>query len=111
VRQPLNYAYGPHERNQIDVFVAPNARPGGPTLVAIHGGLWFLFDKWMMHFLVLAFADAGVHVVCPNYRLAPGATLGDIVNDCRRAISFVIRMKLGLATARSMYSDIRRPGS
>jgi arylformamidase len=60
-----------------------------PTLIAIHGGLWFLFDKRMMHFLVPAFTAAGVHVACPNYRLAPAVGLGDIVGDCRRAIAFV----------------------
>ena len=43
----------------------------------------------MMHFLVPAFTAAGVHVACPNYRLAPAVGLGDIVGDCRRAIAFV----------------------
>jgi len=85
----LALAYGADERNEIDFFPALNALPDAPTLVAIHGGLWFLFDKWMMHFLVPAFTAAGVHVACPNYRLAPTVGLGDIVGDCRRAIAFV----------------------
>ena len=85
----LELAYGPHERNEIDFFPALNALPDAPTLIAIHGGLWFLFDKWMMHFLVPAFTAAGVHVACPNYRLAPTAGLGDIVGDCRRAVAFI----------------------
>ncbi len=50
--------YGPKERNAIDFF--PAAGPGpAPVLVAIHGGLWFLFDKWFMHFLAEAFTRAG----------------------------------------------------
>ena len=85
----LELAYGPDTRNRIDFFPAPNAPPGAPVLIAIHGGLWFLFDKWMMHFLVPAFTAAGVHVACPNYRLAPAVGLGDIVDDCRRAIAFM----------------------
>ena len=85
----LELAYGPDERNEIDFFPALNAPPDAPILIAIHGGLWFLFDKWMMHFLVPAFTAAGVHVACPNYRLAPAAGLGDIVGDCRRAVAFV----------------------
>ena len=85
----VELAYGPDTRNRIDFFPAPNAPPDAPVLIAIHGGLWFLFDKWMMHFLVPAFTAAGVHVACPNYRLAPVAGLGDIVDDCRRAIAFV----------------------
>ncbi len=83
----VELAYGPAERNRIDLFPAPNATPDAPTLIAIHGGLWFLFDKWMMHFLAPAFTAAGIHVACPNYRLAPGASLDDIVGDCRRAIA------------------------
>lgn len=85
----LELAYGPDERNEIDFFPALNAPSDAPILIAIHGGLWFLFDKWMMHFLVPAFTAAGVHVACPNYRLAPTAGLGDIVGDCRRAVAFV----------------------
>jgi arylformamidase len=87
--RPVELAYGLDTRNRIDFFPAPNAPPDAPILIAIHGGLWFLFDKWMMHFLVPAFTSAGVHVACPNYRLAPAAGLGDIVDDCRRAIAFV----------------------
>jgi arylformamidase len=84
-------AYGPDARNRIDLFPAPGAVPDAPVLVAIHGGLWFLFDKWMMHFLAPAWTAAGVHVACPNYRLAPNAGLDDIVADCRRAIGFLHR--------------------
>ncbi len=85
----VELAYGPDERNRIDLFPAPGAAPDAPVLVAIHGGLWFLFDKWMMHFLAPAWTAAGVHVACPNYRLAPDASLDEIVADCRRAIGFL----------------------
>jgi arylformamidase len=85
----LELAYGPDARNRIDFFPAPNAPSDAPILAAIHGGLWFLFDKWMMHFLVPAFTSAGVHVACLNYRLAPQAALEDIVADCRRGIAFL----------------------
>ena len=45
----------------------------------------------MMHFLVPAFTAAGVHVACPNYRLAPKVGLDEIVEDCRGAITFLHR--------------------
>ena len=98
----LELAYGPDERNEIDFFTALNAPSDAPILIAIHGGLWFLFDKWMMHFLVPAFTAAGVHVACPNYRLAPSVGLGDIVGDCRRAVAFMhdIRDATGAGTGR-----------
>jgi arylformamidase len=81
--------YGPDARNRVDLFLAENAAAEAPLLIAIHGGLWFLFDKWMMHFLAPAFTAAGIHVVCPNYPLAPHAGLDDIVADCRRAVAFL----------------------
>jgi arylformamidase len=83
----IELSYGPHPRQRMDFFPSPAARPDAPTLIAIHGGLWFLFDRWIMHFLVPAFAAAGVHVACPSYRLAPENSLGEIVNDCRRAVT------------------------
>jgi len=79
-------AYGGHARQRIDFFPAPGAGRGAPTLIAFHGGLWFLFDRWMMHALVSAFTAAGVHVACPGYRLAPEVPLSAIVDDCRRAV-------------------------
>lgn len=88
-RPKVELAYGQDARNRIDFFPAVNPAPGAPVLIAIHGGLWFLFDKWMMHFLVPAFTAAGVHVACPNYRLALQAGLDEIVTDCRRAVAFL----------------------
>jgi arylformamidase len=88
-RPRVELRYGPDPRNRIDFFPSPSARPGAPVLIAIHGGLWFLFDRWMMHFLVPAFTAAGIHVACPSYRLAPHAGLDEIVTDCRRAVSFL----------------------
>src|SRR4051812_16043976 len=88
-RPRLELSYGPDPRNRIDFFPAARAEPGAPVLIAIHGGLWFLFDRWMMHFLVPAFTAAGVHVACPSYRLAPQARLEEIVTDCRRAVTFL----------------------
>jgi arylformamidase len=85
--QRVEFAYGPHERQRIDFFPSPVAGADAPTLIAIHGGLWFLFDRWMMHFLVPAFTAVGVHVACPGYRLAPQYSLGEIVADCRRAVT------------------------
>jgi arylformamidase len=107
----VELAYGPDARNRIDFFAAPNAPPDAPILVAIHGGLWFLFDKWMMHFLVPVFTAAGVHVACPNYRLAPAAALGDIVDDCRRAIGFLHQNREATGAARRRLFVLGHPAA
>jgi arylformamidase len=85
--------YGNRERNGIDFFPAAGTGTNvtAPLLIAIHGGLWFLFDKWFMHFLAEAFTQAGVHVACVNYGLAPGQDLDGIVDDCRSAVTFLHR--------------------
>ena len=94
--------YGPDPRQRIDFFRSRVAQADAPTLIAIHGGLWFLFGRWMMHFLVPAFTAAGVHVACPGYRLAPAHGLGEIVGDCRQAVRFLARQagELGLTPGR-----------
>jgi arylformamidase len=73
----------------MDLFPAVGGAAGAPTLVAIHGGLWFLFDRSMMHFLVPAFTAAGINVVTPGYRLAPEHSLSEVVGDCLDAVSFL----------------------
>ena len=87
-------AYGLDERNRIDIFPARGVAPDAPVLVAIHGGLWFLFDKWMMHFLAPAWTAAGVHIACPNYRLAPGASLDAVLAESSRQLTYFSRRKV-----------------
>jgi arylformamidase len=80
--------YGAGERNAIDFFPAAGTGPA-PLLVAIHGGLWFLFDKWFMHFLAGSFTREGIHVACINYGLAPAQDLAGIIGDCRAAVTWL----------------------
>lgn len=103
VHPPVEIAYGADPRHRIDFFRAPVAGPA-PLLIAIHGGLWFLFDRWLMHFLAPAFNAAGVHVACPSYRLAPGASLDEIVGDCRAAVACLHREASGLGVDRARIS-------
>ncbi len=85
-RQDL--AYGGHERNRFDFFPAMGDAVSAPLLIAIHGGLWFLFDKWLMHFLAETFTAVGFHVATINYPLAPEHSLGRIVDDCRASVAW-----------------------
>jgi arylformamidase len=85
----VELSYGSHPRQRLDFFPAQSAASDSPTLVAIHGGIWLYFDRWMMHFLVPAFTAAGINVVCPGYRVAPQASLNDIVEDCISAVRYL----------------------
>src|ERR1700687_4156217 len=70
----LELTYGADTRNRIDFFQAPNAAPGAPVLIATDGGVWFLFDKWMMHFPGPGFRR-GRRARCLS-QLSPGAGRG-----------------------------------
>lgn len=97
--------YGPHaERNRLDFFPAAGDPSAAPLLIAIHGGLWCLFDKWMMHGLAGAFTGAGFHVATINYPLAPGHSLDTIVEACRAATAWLYRHAAELGVDRQRIS-------
>lgn len=83
----LDLAYGPHERQRVDVF--PAARPDAPILAFIHGGYWHTRDKTLVHFLAPTFVAADVTLVSVEYRLCPEVTIADIVDDVTAAIGWI----------------------
>jgi arylformamidase len=79
-----NIRYGPHEREVMDVFHAPDARG---ALVFFHGGYWRAFSKDDFSFLAAGLLAAGISVAMPSYPLCPQATLGEIAQSCRQAVA------------------------
>jgi arylformamidase len=96
--------YGPRELNTLDFFPAPGVTGPAPTLFVIHGGLWYLSDKAMTHFLARAFTARGVHVATINYTLAPHAGLGEIVAECRLAARHVYERAIEWKIDRTRFS-------
>lgn len=86
-RCTLDVAYGSTLREKLDVFHASNPRG---TVIFIHGGYWRSLDKSDFSFVARPFVDAGLSVVAINYRLCPSVTVGDIVEDCRQAVAFIL---------------------
>lgn len=89
-----NVAYGPHERQVIDVWLAKTAGPA-PVLFHIHGGGWVNGDKSAVPQLDRYLA-AGISVVSINYRLVTQAIDAGIkppvqwpLQDAARALQFV----------------------
>lgn len=85
----LNIAYGDKPKETLDVFPPSNGRAGGPALIYIHGGYWQLSDKDDTTYIAPAFLDAGIAFITLNYTLAPDAQIGDMVDQCRRAIAWI----------------------
>lgn len=85
--QMQDIAYGPHDRQRVDLFL-PEGAPRG-LLVFVHGGYWLAFGRrdWS-HFAAGALAR-GWAVAMPEYRLAPEVGLDAITADVRAAIQAV----------------------
>jgi len=89
-----NAAYGPHERNVVDVWLAESNSPT-PLVLYIHGGGFRGGSKESLRGDVLRqLLDAGISVAAVNYRLISHKRLPAAHHDCRRALQF-LRSKAG----------------
>ena len=79
--------YGENRLQTLD-FVAAN-EPGSPVFLFIHGGYWKTLDKSSHRFVAKPFLETGCSVVNVNYRLAPKASIDEIVDDVVKAILWV----------------------
>lgn len=86
---------------KLDLF---GTKPGQkrPLVVFIHGGYWRALGRGQSGFAAPMLAANGVACAVPDYRLAPAASITDIIGDCRRALAFLWRNadELGLDRSR-----------
>jgi arylformamidase len=85
----LDLRYGPGPKETLDLFV-PATRPRG-TFVFIHGGYWRTFDKSDFAFVAAPLVEEGIAVAVLNYDLCPTVTLATIIDECRRAVLWLLR--------------------
>ncbi|WP_245667998.1 alpha/beta hydrolase [Actinomadura macra] len=62
-----------------------------PAFVYLHGGYWVALSRHESSFMARALHERGVATVVPDYTLAPGATLEEIVRQVRASIAWVHR--------------------
>ncbi len=60
-----------------------------PVFVFIHGGYWRALSKHDSAFMAATLAAQGVATAVVDYRLAPSASLNEIVREVRAAVSFL----------------------
>jgi len=84
-------AYGPGERQKLDVY-APAAADGQPlpVLMFIYGGSWRYGEKDDYEWLGAALAAQGFLVIVPNYRLVPDVVFPAFVEDCAAAVRWAV---------------------
>ncbi|HVE50617.1 MAG TPA: alpha/beta hydrolase [Casimicrobiaceae bacterium] len=85
----LEVRYGPNPKETLDLFVP--ASPARGTFVFIHGGYWRALDKSDHLFVASPFVAQGYAVAVINYDLCPAVTIATIVEECRRALAWVVR--------------------
>lgn len=86
-RARLNLAYGPSDREKLDLFL-PEGRPRG-LLVFVHGGYWLAFGRESWSHLAAGALARGWACAMPSYTLAPEARISrmttQIAQACRHA--------------------------
>jgi arylformamidase len=85
----LDLRYGPGAKETLDLFV-PSGRTRA-TFVFLHGGYWRALDKSDFSFVAEPFVAQGIAVAVVNYDLCPDVTIATIVDECRRAVAWVVR--------------------
>ncbi len=96
----LDLAYGPGERQRIDVF-HPDGDTAAPLHVFFHGGYWQAMDRRDFSFIARALNARGIAVAVVGYTLCPATTVAGIVEEARGAVSWLQarRERLRLTTA------------
>lgn len=79
-------AYGPLDRQTMDIYRAANPKADAPVIIFVYGGGWTRGSKGMYKFAAEGFTQAGYDVVVPDYRLHPDSQYPDMVTDTGAAI-------------------------
>src|SRR3546814_16494903 len=71
----------------MDIF--PVANPSAPLHIFVHGGYWRARDKADYSFVADALAPHGISTIVINYDLCPEVQVSDIVEQVKRAFSWI----------------------
>jgi arylformamidase len=93
-----DFKYGPHPRENLDLFRAANA---WGTVVYIHGGYWRMLSKLETSFVADGFLGQGLSVALINYPLCPDVTVAHIRTSVQHAFA-ILWSKLLTAEERSV---------
>lgn len=83
-------AYGEAVDERLDLF-SVTTQPDAPLFLFIHGGYWRALAKEDSVFMAECFTRRGIALAAVDYSLAPQAPLETIVDQCRRALLWLLR--------------------
>jgi acetyl esterase/lipase len=93
VKKDLVYFEGPAEeaaRHRLDLYL-PEGKKDFPLLMFVHGGAWKTGTKDLYRPLGEAFAQRGIGLAVPGYRLSPAVRHPEHVKDVARAFGWLSR--------------------
>ena len=81
-------------KHMLDIYLPPNAKGHVPLVIFIHGGGWLGNDKYAdigyMKKTVAEIVNSGFALASIDYRFATQAIFPAQIQDCNRAISFLV---------------------
>lgn len=83
-----NLRFGADPDDVLDLFVPAGAGPW-PLHAFIHGGFWQALSQRDFAFIGPAFQHRGIAFASINYTIAPAATIGEMTEQCARALSWL----------------------
>lgn len=78
-------AYGPEERQKLDIYLPLERATGAPLVVFFYGGSWTRGSRADYRFVGESLASAGVVTLVADYRLSPQVRWQGILADCAAA--------------------------
>ncbi|NJB71361.1 acetyl esterase/lipase [Saonia flava] len=90
----VNYNNDTLQKHMLDIYLPPNINGKVPVVVFVHGGGWLVNDKYAdigyMKKTVAEIVSKGYALVSIDYRFATQAVFPAQIQDCNRAVSFLI---------------------
>jgi acetyl esterase/lipase len=90
----LRYNNDDLPKHMLDIYLPPNTRRNIPLVVFVHGGGWLVNDKYAdmgyMKKTVAEIVSSGYALASIDYRFATQAVFPAQIQDCNRAVSFLI---------------------
>ena len=99
LRRDVSYGDGADE--VLDLFLP---RPGGPLHVFFHGGYWRMLHKDDFSYVALGVLPHEVNLAVVNYSLIPAVSMGGLVDQCARAIRYLLENSEALGFDRRQVS-------
>ncbi len=89
-RAEIDVAYGPRQRQRLDLFV-PARGTDGPVAMFIHGGYWQSMHRLSFSHMARGPLAHGVTVAVVGYTLCPEVSLDALLTELRDAVAWLSR--------------------